>query len=692
MSKSLHITNKEFVLRDGIAIISRTDAKGNIVDCNDEFIEASGFSHDEVIGKPHNILRHPDMPAEAFRDMWSTLKRGRPWGGMVKNRRKNGDHYWVRATATPLANGAGYVSVRIKPSRQDINAAEALYERMKTDKRIVLDEGRIRSNNPLSRLLSRLENTPKLLLIIQLLLLCVLAGVAGTGFFALNDMKTTARQMVNGNAVLADIYPHLLFAIEAKQTTQDLLHAQDVERQRLLNKLTSLKQNYDAQIRNWETSSIPGEIKASLLGEQRKQADAWWQEALEKFVPAIVGGDRVTAAELGKSMDSYFNAYRLKADNSIALSSKFAEHHFEQLNNTASNNRQALIVIAGLGFLIILMVAMPTTNKIYRSLREMGEAATAIAAGDLSISLPPAGQNEIGNLMVKIAIMRNNLIELVATINQNATAVMHSSGELSTSANSSAEVGSMQSEAASSMAAALEQLSVSISMVGEYTSEARNLALTSSQKSEEGERIIQGAADEMHRIADAVHGTAITIRSLEDFSTQISNIASVIDGIADQTNLLALNAAIEAARAGEQGRGFAVVADEVRKLAERTTASTHEISGMITKIRQGTQQAVQEMEAGVQRVNDGVQLAIVTGNSVTEIRTSNARVTQAVDEINHALKEQVVATNEIAQKVEHIAQGAEGNNQTVIKTAASAQRLEDLSIGLNKLAARFRIA
>ena len=140
MRLNLPVTDQEFSIPAGAALVSCTDLQGRIVHANATFVAVSGYSRDELMGRPHNLLRHPDMPAEGYRDLWDTIQRGRPWSGVVKNRRKNGDHYWVRANVSPTQDG-GYTSVRAKPSRQEVAAAEALYARMRADPGIRLDGG-----------------------------------------------------------------------------------------------------------------------------------------------------------------------------------------------------------------------------------------------------------------------------------------------------------------------------------------------------------------------------------------------------------------------------------------------------------------------------------------------------------------------------------------------------------------------
>ncbi|MFZ2266552.1 MAG: methyl-accepting chemotaxis protein [Azonexus sp.] len=315
--------------------------------------------------------------------------------------------------------------------------------------------------------------------------------------------------------------------------------------------------------------------------------------------------------------------------------------------------------------------------------------AKRIASGDLTtpVDVPADDQD---SLLANIRTMQDTLRGMIATIIGNAQQVSSAAKQLLSASEEVADRASQQSDAASSMAASVEEMAVSIDQVTESAAEAHSISREAGSISEEGAAVIHNAATEMRRISEAVQSSSNIVEDLGHQSDQITSIVKTIREIADQTNLLALNAAIEAARAGEQGRGFAVVADEVRKLAERTSLSTTEIGGMVSKIQSGTKSAVSSMQAGVEQVSTGVQLANQAGDSINRIRDGAIRVTVVVNGISDAIREQGVAGNEIARKLETIAQMSEESAVAVRQTADAARQLQTLSASLHQAVARFK--
>jgi methyl-accepting chemotaxis protein len=262
---------------------------------------------------------------------------------------------------------------------------------------------------------------------------------------------------------------------------------------------------------------------------------------------------------------------------------------------------------------------------------------------------------------------------------------------LSSAAEQVAASSAQQSQATSSMAAAVEEMTVSISTVSASATEAHGTAVDAGNTSEQGGQIIGKTVDEMGVIAGTVQTASSVIEKLGEKSEQISSVVQVIKDVADQTNLLALNAAIEAARAGEQGRGFAVVADEVRKLAERTAQSTADISGMVGEIQQSAKEAVEEMKRVVDQVGQGQALAQDAGTHILGIREGSGKVADAISEISNALKEQTTASQEIAKNVEAVAQMTDENNAAAATTASSAEQVRELSQGIVETLQRFKV-
>ena len=378
------------------------------------------------------------------------------------------------------------------------------------------------------------------------------------------------------------------------------------------------------------------------------------------------------------------------------LSESQAEERVLLEQRTASMNAAKslslwLLWIGGLiAAVLAISVAFLLSHSIAGRLRQVVEVARNVAQGRLDSNIERAGRDEIGVLLDAFATMQERLREMIGQIRAGAVQLVEAAQNISSASTQLSVSTQEQSQAASSMAATVEELTVSINHVADNANEAHGLSSDSGRQSAEGGAVIQETLASMQRIADTVQGAAVQIAELGQHSDQISSIVNVIKEIADQTNLLALNAAIEAARAGEQGRGFAVVADEVRLLAQRTANSTQEITEMIKKIQLGTRSAVSNMEVGVQQVSSGVEQASQAGDAIVAIRQASASVVGVVDQISLALREQTVASQDVARNVERIAQMSMENSEAVADTSRTAQGLQQLALSLEKQVASFR--
>ncbi|MEE4754345.1 methyl-accepting chemotaxis protein [Pseudomonas alliivorans] len=316
------------------------------------------------------------------------------------------------------------------------------------------------------------------------------------------------------------------------------------------------------------------------------------------------------------------------------------------------------------------------------------DAATAVADGRLDTVIDTSSHDELPKAFDR---MQKRLREMIQQISEAANQLVVSVQQISGASEQLSGAIQEQSTSASMMAATIEELTVSIHHVSENADEAHQIASRSGEQSKEGAQVIENTLSSMNGIARTVQHSSTQVSGLGQHSEHISSIISVIQGIADQTNLLALNAAIEAARAGEQGRGFAVVADEVRLLAQNTGKSTKEIAGMIEKIQAGVRETVQSMHSGVLEVNSGVEMAGNAGQAIIEIRDSSSKVLHVVDQISFALREQTVASQDVARSVERSAQMAEQNNMSVQELLKTSGGLKNLATSLQQEVGRFRL-
>jgi len=350
-----------------------------------------------------------------------------------------------------------------------------------------------------------------------------------------------------------------------------------------------------------------------------------------------------------------------------------------------------LAVALGLGFALAIWVIRSVTRPLGGEPDEVKEIATAIADGDLSVELAVRPGDE-HSLKAAMKHMQESLRRMVSELQHNAEGVAAAAQQLATASTQVAIATSQQSEASASMAAAVEQMTVSVNHVSDRARETHGITSETGALSRDGNRVIEETVVEMREVARIVDAAAETIRRMGDKSQEISGIVQVIKDVADQTNLLALNAAIEAARAGEQGRGFAVVADEVRKLAERTAKATTEIGAMIVAVQESAAEAVDTMQQAVVQVSGGVEKAQAASGSMNEISSGAENAVLMVNEISSALREQSVAANDIASNVERIAQMSEENGSATREVADTASLLEQLAEATRGAVARFRFA
>lgn len=521
MKKNLPVTQIEHVMPEGAEIVSTTDLKGIITDCNDTFIEISGFSREELIGTNHNIVRHPDVPPAVFANLWDTVKDGKPWMGIVKNRCKNGDHYWVDAYVTPIlehGNVTGYESVRIKAPRDRITAAEKLY-------RDVYRERSLKSPFAMS--------TP--------------ANLFSGAFVALT-------LMLIGMLYLAP--------------------------------------------EKW-----PWALLFYLLSWMVATSNIYWS--------------------IRRLRDAYSEASQI-------------------INN-------------------------PVLQKLYTD--EINDIAAIRLAGKMQ------------SAHLRTALRR----------------LLHMAGRVSTHANATAEIAQRaqgfvidQQSQTSAVATAVEQMSISFANVSENAMQVTDAVGQAAMKAREGRGMLSKASKSAEELDGVMIRTSEVVNELRQDATSIGSVTDVIQNIAEQTNLLALNAAIEAARAGEQGRGFAVVADEVRSLATRTAESTQEIRQLIEKLQVRVSQVVSVIEDGRNNTRNSAENSRRVNSELAAVLDSVEDIRSKISVIATAVEQQSSVASNISDSVSNISQLSSDTAHAVSEGTAESEELKNIAGELELMVERFR--
>ncbi len=515
MRKNLPVTDREITFGSNTKLISVTDTQGTILECNDAFVEVSGFEKHELIGQPHNMVRHPDMPTEAYKKMWHYLKAGKPWMGLVKNRCKNGDFYWVNAYVTPVTqNGKviGYESVRSCPSRQDVERAAKLYRDINAGKTK-------RAALPIS-----LENA------FLILSIAICAGLFGFGLKALSEL-----------ALLVSV---IIFAFWISLNRKKTLNA--------LNEMLNLAFSDELAVQSYteETGDL-GKLKVAILSQ----------------------------------------------------------------------------------------------------LAHLGTVITRIESAALVV----AKESEKG-------------AELTAKTRK--------------------DIESQQSETIQ-VATAMNEMSTTIAEVSKHVSNTAIQADTANHLASKGNEVANVTRGSIQKLKLTVEQIGSSVRGVSEQTARIANAAQMIEQIADQTNLLALNAAIEAARAGEQGRGFAVVADEVRNLARRTQESTKEIYGIVTELTHRAGDAVKIADAGAIDAEEGLSNVIESGKMLSGISESIGQIASMSTQMAAAVEEQARVAEDINRQIVNISTLADLSNDSSMQLSETIIYLNKIADELHELVVRF---
>ena len=526
MRNNQPVTQREVMLADDDFIVTITDPKGVITYANESFVRISGYAEAELVGAPHNIVRHPDMPPEAFADLWTVIRRGFPWSGLVKNRCKNGDFYWVQAGITPImldGHISGYVSVRTRPSREAVAFAERLYAEFRggNPRRLAIHDG----------------------------------GFIRTGLMGL---------------------PRRFLSMPFHR-------------------------------RLWITM---GAMACMALG-------IGW-------LPLLAG--------------------RLGLDPTLAV---------------------WVSAIASVGLAAACAaVVLYLDNRVGKPLQRAIRVAQAIAGGDVSKRFDPRHGGDLTRFLSSLNLMNSKLTAVLIEVRRNVGGISDAVGQLAQGTIDLSGRTERQAESVRDTAQATGELTESVQANVRSIQEATSLAGRATAQGREGMAMATQAIETMEQIGAASH--------------QVGDITGLIDSIAFQTNILALNASVEAARAGQQGRGFAVVASEVRALAERSAAAARDIKGLIENTRV--------------RVEQGTDIVRDTGRKIDDIVGRIDELSAIVARINSTTGSQSDGVSHINEAVGALEGVTQQNAALVEESSAAAAMLREQVRQLSDAIAVFRFS
>ncbi|WP_028534435.1 methyl-accepting chemotaxis protein [Paludibacterium yongneupense] len=524
----------------------------------------------------------------------------------------------------------------------------------------------------------------KLIALTVVLALLMLLGVGGYGLWSLG-LAQDRFEFIQGNAIpsVKILDDARTVVSQARVEVRDHILATTVEgKDRHEAALASLRQRFEQDMAQYEKQLLSDPSDRQMLTKDRSDMESYFATiapilALSKRNDmagemALIGDTsafRNTAVALSQDLTTHMDynfalADTLRRDNGAAYQASKWGLSLTLLLTCA--------IFGGAGYWLARMIRV-RMNNFRNFMRHVSESL------DFTGRIKIERNDELGGTASAFNDLLDRLRDNLRSILAESREVSVAARELTSTAAEMSSAATVQSEASSHMAASIEQVTVSINHVAEQAQQTHHLASDAGQHASEGGRVIGETIADIHRIARTVTESAKCISALEADSGKVAAVIGVIRDVAEQTNLLALNAAIEAARAGEQGRGFAVVADEVRKLAERTTASTAEISATIAVMTERSQEATVRMSEAAALVDSGVERSDRAVQAIARIGEASVETAARVREISAAIAQQGSASNALAQQVENVARMSEESSAAAEQTASNANRLDALA-------------